>query len=69
MIDHRRELEATNAGHCFADCSCGWRGGVYPSRRDAAYAHVAHVEGSRPPQPVKPVFMFLNPPEEKGEIR
>ena len=43
MTDHQFTPERTNHGAYFSDCSCGWSGGVYPSRADAKRAHIAHV--------------------------
>ena len=50
---HRAMIEATNAGHYFADCSCGWSGGVYYGRTVAREAHAAHVMGGPGPRPVQ----------------
>lgn len=58
---HRSITEATNAGHYFSDCSCGWSGGVYPSRHDARYAWNAHTTGQTVPENVKPTFLIGGP--------
>lgn len=58
MSNHKFKPEATNAGHYFSDCSCGWSGGVYPSRTDAKEAWRAHVDVTTPPEPVKPVLLI-----------
>jgi len=53
----RRILEATNAGHYFADCGCGWGGGVHASWAQAASAWRAHRDGRTPIEPVKAVLL------------
>lgn len=58
MITHRFKPEATNGGHYFADCSCGWTGGVYRSRAAAKLAHAAHRDGTPPPPPVRPAVLL-----------
>ena len=61
MTDHRFEPERTNGGCYFADCSCGWAGGVYPTRADAKRAHIAHVMGRPMPEPLKPQLLLSEP--------
>lgn len=63
--EHKFLPEATNAGHCFCDCSCGASLGVYPSRADARRAWLAHVHGGPIPEPVKPT-MLLHIHDERG---
>ena len=58
MSDHKFEAERTNHGCYFADCSCGWSGGVFPSRGDAKLAHTAHVTGSTIPDPIRPALLL-----------
>jgi len=53
-----RILEATNAGHYFADCGCGWSGGVHDRRAKAAAAWAAHRDGLPRVEPVKPIVQF-----------
>lgn len=51
MTDHKFKPESTNNGRSFSDCSCGWQGGVYPSRaaaRDAWHGHATGGFISRP---------------------
>lgn len=55
---HKRVLEATNAGHYFADCSCGWAGGVHRDRAQAIIAWQAHRDGTPRVEPVRPVVNF-----------
>ena len=45
MKGHARKLERTNHGCYFADCRCGWSGGVYRDRAAAIDAHTAHTRG------------------------
>lgn len=58
-INHRFTPERTNHGAYFSDCSCGWSGGVYPSRGDAKHAHAAHVTGRPVPEPIRPMLLGL----------
>lgn len=55
---HRFMPEQTNGGAYFSDCSCGWSGGVYPSRGDAKHAHAAHVTGGPVPEPIRPTLLL-----------
>jgi hypothetical protein len=57
----KRILEATNAGHYFADCECGWSGGVHHNRTRANDAWAAHVNGHPPVVPVKATLTFGPP--------
>ena len=65
MSGHKFEAERTNHGCYFADCSCGWSGGVFPSHGDAKRAHTAHVTGGPIPEPLKPQLL-LSEPNRKG---
>lgn len=42
MSPHQFKPEATNAGHYFADCLCGWAGGVFTSKANAKEAWQRH---------------------------
>lgn len=61
VVTCRGSYEATNAGHYFADCRCGWSGGVYPSRTDAVMAWSAHRDGRVVPQRVLPMVLIAPP--------
>lgn len=58
MTGHKALLEATNAGHYFADCTCGWSGGVYYGRANARQAHSAHKDGLEVPPHVQPTVLL-----------
>jgi len=58
VMTHKFKPERTNGGAYFCDCSCGWTGGVYPSRSDAKYAHDIHADGGEPSGAIKPMFLF-----------
>ena len=45
MRGHARKLERTNHGCYFAECGCGWSGGVYRDRSTAVDAQAAHTRG------------------------
>lgn len=57
MSAHKFKPETTNGGHCFSDCSCGWAGGVYPTRPDARLAWIAHRDEMLVPEHVRPTFL------------
>lgn len=57
MSGHKFKPETTNGGCCFADCSCGWSGGVYENRAVAKIAWEAHRDGGTPPVPLRPQFL------------
>jgi hypothetical protein len=57
-VSHKRLLEATNYGHYFADCACGWSGGVHNGRARAIAAWQAHRDGAAPIEPVRPTIVF-----------
>lgn len=61
--------ETTNGGHCFADCSCGWSGGVYVNRTAAGLAWRAHVICHTPLPPLAPVVLFGPPAGGQEEQR
>lgn len=61
FASHKARPEATNNGHYFADCSCGWSGGVYYGRTRAVEAVKAHREGGAVPPSVKTTFMLGGP--------
>jgi hypothetical protein len=63
----KRILEATNAGHYFADCECGWSGGVHFGRIQASKAWEAHRSGLTPIPPVMPVVRFGGPAQGMDE--
>jgi hypothetical protein len=44
-MKHVFKPEKTNHGYYFSDCSCGWTGGVYETRKFAKDAQVAHKNG------------------------
>jgi len=54
----KRELEATNGGHYFAECRCGWSGGVHRDRAQAIIARQAHRDGTERVQPVLPTLLI-----------
>lgn len=56
-MKHTAVLEGTNGGACFAECTCGWSGGVRPDRSAARAAHRAHVEGRDPGEPIRPTVL------------
>lgn len=58
MAAHKFKPETTNGGNCFADCSCGWSGGVHPTRQRAKDAWNAHVNGGPPVEPLRPELLF-----------
>lgn len=55
---HKRLLERTNGGCYFAECRCGWSGGVHPDRYFANRAWEAHRDGGEPPAPIPTVVLF-----------
>ena len=62
MLRHRRLLEATIHGHYFADCTCGWSGGVHDGRARATAAWQAHRDGTASIEPVRPTVVFAERP-------
>lgn len=61
MTGHKAKPEATNGGHYFADCTCGWSGGVYYGRSAAVNAVHAHRAGLKGPENVKTTFLVGGP--------
>ena len=57
-MSHKRLLERTNHGCYFADCACGWAGGVHQSRLEAMVAWAAHRDGTEPVEPLRPIVQF-----------
>lgn len=62
---HRKVLERTNGGNYFADCTCGWQGGVHRDRAAATRAHAAHLNGGERVEPVRPVLLICPPTTER----
>lgn len=58
MTAHRFKPETTNAGNCFADCACGWLGGVHRSRSLAKAAWQNHIDGGLRIQPITTTVVF-----------
>lgn len=58
---HKFKPETTNGGACFADCACGWTGGVHPSRPRAREAWAAHRDGGERVEPINPTFLIGGP--------
>ena len=54
---HAFKPETTNGGACFADCSCGWAGGVHATRLIARQAWQAHQAGGDPVAPIPTVVL------------
>jgi hypothetical protein len=67
MAGCKRLIEATNAGHYFAECACGWRGGVHLGRTRAVDAWLAHRDGLAPVEPVRPLVLFGPRPRGQAE--
>lgn len=64
MTAHKFAPEVTNGGNVFADCTCGWSGGVYSYRAVAREAWIAHTSGLPIPEAgkVKPVILGSRQP-------